>query len=237
MPNWCHNHSIIRLPDENARQDMVESVRHRLAVEVAKEGGYPGVGLLELSPEQEAEVDKRLLATLGPQEPYEFDKMREFLAGTLRENVDWLLKQPVVSEPSQPSLFTPKSDDHVTRLFWGWSFTIANLGEKGVTLDFLSRWGPPVEWLQRIHECYPRWRFVNDYMIECLNGAGLIEWDGTEWVSEHDPGRYPEPGENCIEYHFEGGRLSAELRAERAKEAEWERFLDRAGEKPRRCGG
>ncbi|MGD0580619.1 MAG: hypothetical protein ABSC08_17040 [Bryobacteraceae bacterium] len=159
----------------------------------------------------------------------EFDELRLFVGHTLCENVDWLFKQPPRGGPSKPLSGIP------TGIAWG-SLTEVNLCiPSGAELWFESAWGPPDEWLLRIHECYPRWRFVNDYMIECLCGAGLIEWDGTEWTEEHEGERYPEPGETTIVYSFKGGRLSAELRAERAKQAERDRQWKEAAEKSKQA--
>jgi len=177
----------IRLPDERAREDAVESQRSHLIFELARQLGL--TGCIELSPEQEAEVDKRLQAKLGPQPPYEFDRLRELLAGTLQENIDYLFKQPHGSGSSQqlvqPPLFT--LNDHPTRLFWGWDFCIEDLGTRGVKLHFLSRWTPPLEWLERIHDCYPAWHLRLDYREEFHAYESFVEWDGTKWTEHFDP--------------------------------------------------
>jgi hypothetical protein len=108
----------------------------------------------------------------------QFEQLREFLAGTLRDNADWVFKEPDGSWCR---------DSEVTNigcrgLFWGWEFAIEDLGTHGATLSFLTKWSPPVGWVRRIHERYPAWRLRHGYFCFEWASAGFREWNGTEWI-------------------------------------------------------
>jgi hypothetical protein len=115
-------------------------------------------------------------------------ELREFLDGTQRQNVSWLFKRPVVSEPAQAPPFDPELDEDRTPVFWhdDRNVYIDRIGPRGVDLLFDSRWIPPAAWFLRIHKCYPSWRLRLEFREEFHAHPSFIQWDGKEWTENYD---------------------------------------------------
>ena len=103
------------------------------------------------------------------EEHVHFDALREFLAGTLKDNVEWLREW---------------EKDHRVGLFWGWEFSIIELGTNGVTLDFLSKWQPPIDWVRAIHDRYPEWLLDLRFHCDDYPFHGSYQWDGSQWIDK-----------------------------------------------------